>query len=300
MGPRGRQLAQDASANEVLGSGNSSLTLTIILVLVLGITVPLGLYGLFVCYQERRLKKKTSASVSPEPNSHSPALRQLESRLNPAAPHHMPKAETQGLTTADISNAQRSAPSPGPASQGTIRPIPPWEVGQAPPGLVLRSQTPENFKSLLANPRPPPSTPYQRLVLVSSRVNAPLRVYRSAQEGVAVIVYDWKNLLPHELLALAKRAVSGSKVILPTPSSKHSFLAALVNLKIRPLKISEIATYMLHVHPGGHLPRLSLLALIKYKSQTLWCLRIRILEGKPKKETPFLKPKSVYLVQQFK
>ena len=72
-------------------------------------------------------------------------------------------------------------PTP-PCSQDTwqqpvMDPVPPWEqYGLPPPGIMLATSVPINFTPFVSNPRPPGAPPYERLVLISSRVHQPMKV----------------------------------------------------------------------------------------------------------------------------
>ncbi|GFH17686.1 uncharacterized protein HaLaN_14370 [Haematococcus lacustris] len=57
---------------------------------------------------------------------------------------------------------------------------PPWEqYGLAPPGIMLAPSLPTSFVPFVSNPRPPGAPPYERLVLVSSRVHQPMQASAS-------------------------------------------------------------------------------------------------------------------------
>jgi hypothetical protein len=58
---------------------------------------------------------------------------------------------------------------------------------------VLAPGVPLAFQAWSSNPRPPGAPPYDRLVLISSRVHEPMRVAQAALSDVAVVVYDWKR-----------------------------------------------------------------------------------------------------------
>lgn len=69
-------------------------------------------------------------------------------------------------------------PGPGPATPigpgpGGPAPQPPWaaEPQRLPPGIVLSPVVPPVFAPVLSNPRLPTEPPYERLVLISSRVH---------------------------------------------------------------------------------------------------------------------------------
>ncbi len=74
-------------------------------------------------------------------------------------------------------------------------PVPPWEANpQAlPPGIVLAPVTPPTFNALFSNPRLATEPPYERLVLMSSRVHNVELVARAVLPNVAYVAYDWKN-----------------------------------------------------------------------------------------------------------
>ncbi len=56
-------------------------------------------------------------------------------------------------------------------------PVPPWEqYGMPPPGIMLSSVVPTNFTPFASNPRVPSAAPFERLVLISSRVHQPMKV----------------------------------------------------------------------------------------------------------------------------
>ncbi len=95
-------------------------------------------------------------------------------------------------TTDSVSDQQqhRSSSNRDPLAS---KPIPPWEAnGQLPPGIMLAPSTPATFEPVLPVPRQPGETPYQRLVLVSSRVRDAYAVGRAVLPHAAVLVYDWK------------------------------------------------------------------------------------------------------------
>jgi hypothetical protein len=76
----------------------------------------------------------------------------------------------------------------------TRKPAPPWlQTGQMPPGIMLAPSIPPAFQPYCSAPRPPTAAPYERLLLLSSRVANPLQLARAALPHVAVVLYDWKN-----------------------------------------------------------------------------------------------------------
>lgn len=80
------------------------------------------------------------------------------------------------------------------------------DPNRLPPGIALAAVVPPSYSPLLSNPRLASEPPYERLVLISSRVHNPERVAASVLPSVAYIVYDWKNFTLQELL----RWVGGS------------------------------------------------------------------------------------------
>ena len=81
-----------------------------------------------------------------------------------------------------------------------------------PPGIALASQVPLNFQPYASNPRPAGAPPYERLLLISSRVNDPMRVAAAALPNVAVVVYDWKTFTFQELVLYIRKAIGTAKV----------------------------------------------------------------------------------------
>ena len=74
------------------------------------------------------------------------------------------------------------------------------DPNRLPPGIVLSPITPTSFSPLLSNPRLATDPPYERMVLISSRVHNAERVAASVLPNVAFVVYDWKNFTMQELL----------------------------------------------------------------------------------------------------
>lgn len=67
-----------------------------------------------------------------------------------------------------------------------FEPIPPWEqYGLPPPGIMLSTAVPTSFTPFASNPRPASAPPYERLVLVSSRVHQPMKVRSSTNQRLA-------------------------------------------------------------------------------------------------------------------
>lgn len=57
-------------------------------------------------------------------------------------------------------------------------PVPPWEQrGAMPPGLVMATKVPATFAAVVSPARPPGAPAYERLLLVSSRVHEPQKVW---------------------------------------------------------------------------------------------------------------------------
>ncbi|KAL6755360.1 hypothetical protein V8C86DRAFT_2679704 [Haematococcus lacustris] len=109
---------------------------------------------------------------------------------------------------------------------------PPWEqYGLPPPGIMLAPSLPTSFVPFVSNPRPPGSPPYERLVLVSSRVHQPMQVVKAALPDVAVVCYDWKAFTLQELLRYIKKALGpGAKVTsiaVIAPGSRPGSIALL-------------------------------------------------------------------------
>ena len=60
---------------------------------------------------------------------------------------------------------------------GPTQALPPWELdGALPPGIMLAPKVPESFMPYASTPRPPGAPPYERLLLISSRVHDTMRV----------------------------------------------------------------------------------------------------------------------------
>jgi hypothetical protein len=62
------------------------------------------------------------------------------------------------------------------------------ESNRLPPGIVLSPIVPTTFNPLLSNPRLATDPPYERLVLISSRVHNAERVAASVLPNVAYVV----------------------------------------------------------------------------------------------------------------
>ncbi len=127
-------------------------------------------------------------------------------------------------------------------------PVPPWEQhGAPPPGIMLSPSVPATFTPFCSAPRAAPAPPYERLVLISSRVHQPMKVRlrplgllcallpsrprhrlqatasqpmhtpqlvakhpqvaEAALPNVGVVVYDWKNFTLQELVLYVKKVV---------------------------------------------------------------------------------------------
>ena len=60
-----------------------------------------------------------------------------------------------------------------------------WQKsGSLPPGIMLASQIPIDFMPYASNPRPPGAPPYERLLLISSRVHDPMAVSPRGTVGI--------------------------------------------------------------------------------------------------------------------
>lgn len=68
-------------------------------------------------------------------------------------------------------------------------PVPPWEQqGAMPPGLVMATKVPATFAAVVSPARPPGAPAYERLLLVSSRVHEPQKVW---MQGMWVCSLRW-------------------------------------------------------------------------------------------------------------
>eukprot|EP00198_Chlamydomonas_reinhardtii_P001931 XP_001691267.1 predicted protein [Chlamydomonas reinhardtii] len=124
-----------------------------------------------------------------------------------------------------------------------ILPVPPWEANpQAlPPGIVLAPVTPPTFNALFSNPRLASEPPYERLVLLSSRVHNVELVARAVLPNVAYVAYDWKNFTLQELLRYIKKVLGTQKVVsiaVVAPGSKPGSVGLLEGSSTTPEKLA--------------------------------------------------------------
>ncbi|KAG2428984.1 hypothetical protein HXX76_011228 [Chlamydomonas incerta] len=124
-----------------------------------------------------------------------------------------------------------------------ILPVPPWEANpQAlPPGIVLAPVTPPTFNALLSNPRMANEPPYERLVLLSSRVHNVEMVAQAVLPNVAYVAYDWKNFTLQELLRYIKKVLGAQKVVsiaVVAPGSKPGSVGLLEGASTNPEKLA--------------------------------------------------------------
>ncbi|KAG1656030.1 hypothetical protein FOA52_005658, partial [Chlamydomonas sp. UWO 241] len=96
-------------------------------------------------------------------------------------------------------------PTP-PANLGPPVPLP------SPMVIRLADPVPTNFMPYVSHARPLGAPPYERLLLVSSRVHQPMVLASAALPTVAVVVYDWSTFTLQEIVRYIKRAVGVSKV----------------------------------------------------------------------------------------
>ncbi len=67
-------------------------------------------------------------------------------------------------------------------------PMPPWEQsGVMPPGIMLAPQIPPTFQAYVSEPRPAGAPPYDRLLLLSSRVNQPMKVRGASWQSMHML-----------------------------------------------------------------------------------------------------------------
>ncbi|GIL51045.1 hypothetical protein Vafri_7151 [Volvox africanus] len=128
------------------------------------------------------------------------------------SPIPMTTPSAPGIGPAAPSPAAPLPPPGGPAAGG---PVPPWKSDpqRLPPGIMLAPLTPPLYSPLVSNPRLDTEPPYERLVLISSRVHNPDMVARAVLPNVAYIVYDWKNFTLQELLRYIRKALGQQKVM---------------------------------------------------------------------------------------
>ena len=125
---------------------------------------------------------------------------------------------------------------------------------------MLASQVPLNFQPFASNPRPAGAPPYERLLLISSRVNDPMRVAAAALPNVAVVVYDWKNFTFQELVRYIKKAIGTAKVTslaVIAPGNKPGCVGELgvscARLGFQCMDVHDIATTAFqHVYAIGN------------------------------------------------
>ncbi|GLI62112.1 hypothetical protein VaNZ11_004645 [Volvox africanus] len=156
----------------------------------------------------------------------------------PSAPGIGPAAPSPG---GPISPA---APLPPPVGSAAGGPVPPWKSDpqRLPPGIMLAPLTPPLYSPLISNPRLDTEPPYERLVLISSRVHKPDMVARAVLPNVAYIVYDWKNFTLQELLRYIKKALGQQKVMsiaVVAPGSRPGTVGLLEGAGTSPEKLAS-------------------------------------------------------------
>ncbi|KXZ49193.1 hypothetical protein GPECTOR_22g783 [Gonium pectorale] len=132
-----------------------------------------------------------------------------------ATPMVPPSSQALSAYTAVRSQPPSLAPSGAPALPPGVVPVPPWhdDPQRLPPGIVLAPVTPPLYSPLMSNPRLANEPPYERLVLISSRVHNSDKVARAVLPNVAYVVYDWKNFTLQELLRYVKKVLGAQKVV---------------------------------------------------------------------------------------
>ncbi|MEW5313598.1 MAG: hypothetical protein WDW38_005153 [Sanguina aurantia] len=123
-------------------------------------------------------------------------------------------------------------------------PDPPWEGDdpEMPPGILLSHSVPISFLQIVSNPRPGGAPPFERLLLISSRVVRPDLVAAAALPDVAVVVYDWKNFTLQELMRHVKKTLGGRTVWsvgVVAPGSKPGGVGLLEGLTTSTDKLGE-------------------------------------------------------------
>eukprot|EP00192_Tetraselmis_astigmatica_P002214 CAMPEP_0117660696 /NCGR_PEP_ID=MMETSP0804-20121206/7102_1 /TAXON_ID=1074897 /ORGANISM="Tetraselmis astigmatica, Strain CCMP880" /LENGTH=1030 /DNA_ID=CAMNT_0005467435 /DNA_START=119 /DNA_END=3211 /DNA_ORIENTATION=+ len=136
-------------------------------------------------------------------------------------------------------------PVPPPAAALTTPPLLPSE--QAPswkqPGANVKPRPYKGiFKPFMSNPRPPNMEPYERLVMVSSRVPGAMGIKDAVLSNCAVVVYDWKLYTLQELLGHIKRVLAGRKVHsigIIAPAGKPGAVGILEGYQTTPQKLQK-------------------------------------------------------------
>ncbi|EFJ49749.1 hypothetical protein VOLCADRAFT_89515 [Volvox carteri f. nagariensis] len=136
------------------------------------------------------------------------------------------------------------AHTPPSAAPPGVAPVPPWQSDppRLPPGIMLAPLTPPLYSPLVSNPRLATEPPYERLVLISSRVHNPDMVARAVLPNVAYVVYDWKNFTLQELLRYVKKALGTQKVTsiaVVAPGSKPGTVGLLEGAGTSPEKLAS-------------------------------------------------------------
>ncbi|GIL75161.1 hypothetical protein Vretimale_7844 [Volvox reticuliferus] len=137
-----------------------------------------------------------------------------------------------------------AGPLPPPGAPAGGGPVPPWKSDpqRLPPGIMLAPLTPPLYSPLVSNPRLDTEPPYERLVLISSRVHKPDMVARAVLPNVAYVVYDWKNFTLQELLRYIKKALGQQKVIsiaVLAPGSRPGTVGLLEGAGTSPEKLAS-------------------------------------------------------------
>lgn len=119
-------------------------------------------------------------------------------------------------------------------------PPPPWN--QPNPAVKMRAQPP-SFQPFVSPPRPPDHpVPYERLVLISSRVPGAMGIKDAVLSNCAVLVYDWKHFTLQELFSYIRRLLGGQKVssiAIIAPAGKPGAVGLLEGYQTTPEKLSR-------------------------------------------------------------
>ncbi|GFR52147.1 hypothetical protein Agub_g14662 [Astrephomene gubernaculifera] len=180
----------------------------------------------------------------------------------PVVPTNLPEkaadvergVQVEGLGERGSANRGANTPPPGqtmtgpqqpagPPRAGSLVPVPPWveDPQRLPPGIVLAPLPPVSYSPLVSNPRLPGEPPYERLVLISSRVHQADRVARAVLPNVAYVVYDWKNFTLQELIRYVRRTLGPHKVLsiaVVAPGNKPGTVGLLEGAGTSPEKLA--------------------------------------------------------------